>query len=337
MNGRLFRLEEALSVLDTISQSAILTKYPCVSVCSFSKDFNASSVGYTISATNRERSDPSMICRISISDLYHNVDNDGFVRNTDMVMAVKHVFHEAEHLRQVRILYQNKNLSGLELDMARMDSIGVLFGGYYKSLYRIMPSEIFGDIKGFENAADWFDDNIREIDARACFVATAKEQGAWRGGRPLGSYGAMIERLHDMLDLYPKYARNHVLDETDKNTILLIREQCPSWFSRIREIEKESSVGNLDPILADKELFSAVLDIGSLWIDRHAGLDEEVKRVRQQFPSKLSAPGKVIAGIAKGINRLDENTVSTAGAAERVLAEAARMEERGGQTAGLSL
>lgn len=138
-------------------------------------------------------------------------------------------------------------------------------------------------------------------------------------------------------DAYTKVPRVCVFDGSNDFSFLNVSKNYPKWFSRLEELLTESKAGRIGYEAVDRELFSAVLDIGSLWIDRHAGLDEEVKRVRRQFPSKLSAPGKVVAGITRGVNRLDENMVSTAGAAERVLAEAARMEERGGQTAGLSL
>lgn len=67
-------------------------------------------------------------------------------------------------------------------------------------------------------------------------------------------------------------------------------------------LESTESVG----IERDKELLAVALDLNSYGADVYRGLDKEVKRVRQAYPSRLNLADRMENGVQSALNKMDK-------------------------------
>lgn len=300
---RHFEYEHADAIIRRLIQVKICDIYPCVVSMSTNDACDKSFVRYI--ASDRPRTAPAMRGEISTQELVVNTDSDGRVRDVDLVWAAKHVMHEARHLYQMRELYQRVPLTGLQLDMARMDGIAATFRGYHNSVYGYTPSEVDADIYGFEDTVKYFDTYVVNgrgeliIDARACLVQRVREMERWRGDRDAPDYESMVQSLRDKMTEYRWRPRPVVLGPGDDFATRRLAA-CPGWLDTLNDGRK---VG----VERDEELFSMALDVNPSWIDRHRGLDAEACRVRKLYPGRLSVLGRVDNAIVRGFGKLDSD------------------------------
>lgn len=305
---RHFTYPHARVLLSRMMDVKIRDAYPCVVVRDLSERSAKSFVAYLCS--DRPRTGAKMECSISVKELVDNMDSDGYVRDVDLVWAAKHVTHEARHLYQMRELYQRVPLTGLYLDMARMDGIAAAFRGYHDSVYRYMPSEVDADIHGFEDAVEYFDKYIVNgrgepiIDARACLVQRVCELERWRGDKDAPDYESMVQSLRDKMTEYRWQVRSVVLGPDDAFAMQRL-SACPGWLDVLNDGRKLG-------VARDEELFSLALDVNPSWIDRHRGLAAEARRVRKLYPSRLSALGRVENALSRCFGKLDSDVQPSA-------------------------
>lgn len=183
---RYYSYDDAMLLLEKMGKRKITDVYPVVRKVDFCTELEDSDLKRMPSA--RPRTKPVIRCRIGIRELFEN-QVDGMVRDVDLVWAGKHIMHEAWHLRQMTDTYQQKDLSGRDLDMARMDAIAEVFQGYSHGSYGHRPSEVDADIYGFGDVVNYFDNHIVGgdgkplLDAKACLTVRVHELPMWRGVR----------------------------------------------------------------------------------------------------------------------------------------------------------
>lgn len=303
---RTFSLDDAKDILRDILRTEIAISHPCVTEFILDSNSCDSGVRYipTSDALARERSHPNMRCAIGIKEIYDDRDISGMIRDIDLVWSVKHIFHESYHLNLMRGTYQKEGLSGRDLDSARIDALSCVFAGYKARMYCYAPSEIDADICGFECAAKWFDGNLPVIDARACLFAKVRELPSWRGDKNARDYNGLVRSLELMRNDYVYILRDNVFNEDDSELVNTIAARCSGWMP---EIDKIIDGEIKDYAEIDRLLFSVALDVNSSWIDHHAGLDEEVKSVRKQYPSKLKTGEKIVSSISRVLNMRDSD------------------------------
>lgn len=305
-NERHFTYTEARRILNNMFYDLIKVPYPCVEKVYFKESTEESFVKYKTSM--RPRSHPVMRCQIGIEELVDNMDSGGYVRDVDLVWAGKHITHEADHSYNALILYQNKDLSGRDLDMARMDAIGHVFDGYHKSVYEYMLSELKADKHGFINAVRYFDKNIVNssgrpvIDAKACLVQRVRELPDWRGDKYAPDYDAMVASLDLRMDRYKYESRGPIMNAVDNVSDYLSNKQhiLDLWKDVIYSHDRFG-------IAFDEKLFSLVLDVNPVSASRHPCLDKETDRIRAMYPSRLDSRDRIDNKIDHMLGKFDSN------------------------------
>lgn len=316
---RSFSFDDAMYILKIMCSDVISNKYACVRNVIFNENIDYSHVGYRFSGNIfGERSHPYVSCTIGIRDLIENMDSRGFVRDVDFVWKGKQIEHEARHVYQMQELYQ-KPLSGYDLDMARIDAVANAFDGYNRYMYRYMPSEIDADICGFTNVVAYFDSILPELDSRSCLVRHVCETGDWRGIRRCHTYDDILQSLEDIRYEYKYRPRNIIINDKDETNLKIMQRHCPGWIPVIESFQEKKEWSQEDCENADRQLFSAAMDINTSRIDHHAGLDDEVKLVRKLYPSKLGIGGRLLSSVIRSGNKRDEAICDRIAIAESIV------------------
>lgn len=304
--ARHFSFDDAMMVLRDMRNKLVLLRYPQVSEFEFVGITDKSNVGYVL-PSDHPRTQPEFSCQIGIKEMLDNKNRNGMVRDMDLVWAGKHIAHEACHLWQMTELYQSANLSGRDLDMARMDAIASVFHGYGAFMYNYLPSEVDADIAGFEGVVEYFDKHVVEpnghpvIDVKACLVARVHElPDSWRGDKSQGTYEGIIASLRACKNKYQTMGRPVLFDDEDGKKF--------SVLGKFDVLEKWKDVWESDAkhgVARDEELFAIMLDVSSAGADFFPCLDQEVRRIREMYPSKLGIFGKAAAKISRFQNMRD--------------------------------
>lgn len=304
----------AKTLLDDMIHDLIEKPYPCVFDVNIDLSRDGSNVGYehVNSLLPFNRSHPQMRCIIGGLDLVKNMTPDRYVRDVDIVWIGKHIAHEARHLYQERVLYQQEGLSDGILDMARIDALMGTFDGYWRCVYPYAPSELDADIYGFIDTVDYFDKNITDsngkplFDAKFCLTQRSHELGMIRALRVPSNADyddiirCLISHMQDYKCLSRGYNPGDVLTQSDWNAFGGNLSKCPRGLSFV-------NAENRTGVEYDEKLFSLLLDVNSTWVDLHKGLDKEVKRIRKLYPSELGISDRFANKSSRFINTRDEN------------------------------
>lgn len=304
-SARSFMYADAVSFLNDMADVCIKSKYPCVDDVFLNSSKEDSFIGYLPSI--RPRSNPHMICEIGIAELSQNMNSDGYVRDVDVVWAAKHISHEARHAYQMQILYQQSNLSGRDLDMARMAAIGSVFDGYRLSTYDYSPFELDADKHGFIDTVDYFEDwalihgFMPVINVKGCLLYRVRELNYFPSIIDSSGYASIVSSFDIHSDDYLFRERTCVLNQLDIDTWSNLFKKYPVFLDVIYGSNDKSGVSY------DEKLFSVVLDINSSWADYHRGLDQEVKRIRNVYHSHVDMKDRMLNQVNRFVNTRDNN------------------------------
>lgn len=216
--------------------------------------------------------------------------------------------HEAWHLHQMMNVFQQKDLSRRNLDMARMEAIAEVFHGYHDGTYGYRPAEVDADIHGFKDVVVYFNKHILDadgtplLDAKACLAARVHELPMWRGDKSLETYEELVDSLEKKRDDYKSKKRPPLYDATDLAHPYMGKRIAMYAFLWSDVLESTESVG----IERDKELLAVALDLNSYGADVYRGLDKEVKQVRQAYPSRLNLADRMENGVQSVLNKMDK-------------------------------
>lgn len=282
--------------------------YPIIKFEYVDDDYNS---GVKPVPSLRPRSHPEFSCKIGRKDIFDHIQNN-MVRDVDLVKCVKHMFHESCHLYRSLYTYQSDNISGIMLDQARMEAVGSVFRGYYLNTYGYNLSEIDVDEYGIKHTVDYFDHYILDdngepiVDVGSCVLQALREMpGDWHGNKYSPTYEKVMQSLNDAKLLYQYADRNVIFLEQNKRDVSSrnMLMEYPGWRKIIMSDDRRG-------VAYDEKLFAMSLDVSTYWIDTHKCMKEEVKRVRDLYPSQKARYMQLFDRTASMFNRLDQQSES---------------------------
>lgn len=287
--ARHFSLDSALAFIKTMIRVKICDVYKNVVEFEYTEATNDSFVDYVPPNQAKRRGD--MRGMVGIKSLVDNQDENGFVRDVDLARVIKSIAHETRHLEQMRKIYQDPDLSGYWLDMARMHMISRVFGSYKENTYAYLPSEIDADTWGFRHAVEYMDKNIVGpdgkpiINAKACLLRAIEEQPSWRGKRGCLTLDAAMEAVERRRLEYQR--QDHRKDFYPMDGDGPVRSKAYKHWTPVLEKCEDAGVPQ------DEILFSAAMDVSPMFVSLTKGLIADARRVRKLYPGKCGAIEKL--------------------------------------------
>lgn len=239
MKARNFSLSDALDVLDDAFDFAIRdNKRFHINQFEFNKDNDGSGV----KPAPRIVAMPQTLTynvSIGVKELYDNCDEDGMVRDVDLMWGVKHVFHEARHLEKAYGTYQG-HLSGSDAEMAMIEVSGTVFEAYKDRVYFYAPHEIDAELYAYPSTVDYFNKHIVDdngdplIDAEATMFEALQnypQNRVFHVGINVDSFSKAMRILERMAPLHRQIDKDFCLGDSaiDQYAKEQLQKMSPKW------------------------------------------------------------------------------------------------------------
>lgn len=213
----------------------------------------------------------------------------GMVRDQDLVFYVKHVMHERRHLQQYLEFYQHPTLD-YHIEMGKAHIISECCHGYCNHLYWYLPSELDAEIQSFLDTAEYFEQLASlgvVIDVKTLLYKQYTElpqSSVWHGLPQVNTFDDMIQSLRNQKYAYRNMDRGFPFDinfEQDRERLHRLWKY-DAWDFVLSASPEDRSTTDYD----DK-LLAMLLDLNPKLLSKHAGLQEEGKRVTSLYPGEF--------------------------------------------------
>lgn len=287
--GRHVRLDDARAFLDGAYRS-IEADYP--QVCSAGPGLRPTGGMLT------RLGDGRYIVTAGTDSLERNAAH-GYVRDRDLALAAKTVYHERRHLYQYEKLFKHPGpLGPYELHMAAMEACAMAYEGYNAETYAYRLSETDADREGVKDALSALSDRFTGIDWDKAMVDAFNEldqafddaieagkpeaprSRAWIAGKRLESAADIFDR-YDRLDelfLIAKH-RNPCRGDLDMDARTMARNGWDGKFLDLLEGDGTCSGHGRDREILASVLQGRVFDVEA----RFPAMADELARIRSEY------------------------------------------------------